>query len=157
MSIRCGRGHRHETVSDVRRCYSGESVPDVTPAGSVAVATRPTRPTREVQFNPETLEDGFYVRDNTVYKVIVAVHGSGRKYAKQLDKTTGVWEMAPGAVRTLRPHHRMTLAQAIAVAKVVATDVNGQLYGRCFVCGRPLTAEDSIDRMMGPVCAGKFS
>lgn len=109
------------------------------------------------RFDPEALDDGFYVRDEEVYKVIVAVHGSGRKYAKRLDTATGRWEMAPGAVRKLRPEMKMTLDQALTVARKVASDVDGRLYGRCFVCGRTLTDEDSIDRMMGPVCAEKFA
>lgn len=32
----------------------------------------------------------------------------------------------------------------------------GALYGVCVRCGRDLTAEESIDRAMGPVCAGKM-
>src|SRR5688500_7563697 len=114
-------------------------------------------------FDPETLEDGFYALpiptspgDFHVFKVIVAVHKTGRKYAKLLNTETGEWDMAPGRVRDLRPEMRMTLDQALAVARVVANDVNGALYGRCFKCGRTLTAEDSIERFMGPVCAGSF-
>lgn len=115
------------------------------------------------EFDPETLEDGFYAKPTgneidsyEVYKVIVAVHGTGRKYAKRLNMTTGEWEMARGSVRTLRPEMRMNLKQALAVAKSVATNVEGRLYGRCFVCGRTLTREDSIERMMGTTCAGYF-
>lgn len=107
-------------------------------------------------FDPETLEDGFYVRKGEVYKVIVAVHGSGRKYAKVLN-SRGEWDMASGAVYLLRPEMRMKLSEALEVAKRVANDVNGALYGRCFKCGRTLTAEDSIERYMGPVCAAAFS
>lgn len=117
-------------------------------------------------FDTETLEDGFYALPDpapgasaafTVYKVVVAIHGSGRKYAKRLDTATGEWERAPGSIRKLRPEMRMTLREALVVAKIVATNVEGRLYGRCFVCGRLLTKEDSIDRMMGDVCAGKFA
>lgn len=108
------------------------------------------------RFDPETLEDGFYVLNGVVYKVIVAVHASGRKYAKQLD-VDGSWNRAPGAIRRLRPKHKMTLTQALEVAKRYATDMSSELYGRCFVCGRTLTDEDSIERMMGRVCAGKFA
>jgi hypothetical protein len=121
--------------------------------------TKPKAPA----FDTETLEDGFYALpipsapgDFHVFKVIVAVHGSGRKYAKKLNTETGEWEHTPGRIRDLRPEMRMNLQQALAVAKSVATNVEGRLYGRCFVCGRTLTREDSIDRMMGSVCAGKF-
>jgi hypothetical protein len=111
---------------------------------------------RAPRFDAQTLEDGFYVRDGVVYKVIVAVHGSGRKYAKMLDHN-GEWQMAQGAIGNLRPEHKMTLAQALETAHRHATNVESRLYGRCFICGRTLTREESIDRMMGPVCAGKFA
>jgi hypothetical protein len=108
------------------------------------------------RFDPEMLEDGFYVLNGVVYKVIVAVHASGRKYAKVLD-VDGSWDRAPGAIRRLRPEHKMTLVQALEVAKRYATDMSSELYGRCFVCGRTLTDEDSIAANIGPVCAGKFA
>jgi uncharacterized protein DUF6011 len=122
--------------------------------------TLPKRPA----FDPETLEDGFYALPDSeneslpaVYKVIVAVHGSGRKYAKQLNTDTGEWDMARGAIRRLRPEHKMTLAQALEVAKAVSSNPESRLYGRCFKCGLPLTKEESIGRMMGDICAGKFT
>lgn len=219
--IRCGRGHYHTSVAEVRACYNGERVTDVTPERSADAEPKPTEPqisylerllkkngvnyvpgianlTKrtispvinklkagdvsgadfeptfnpansfangtahiEVQkgsdFDPETLEDGFYFNGGSVYKVIVAVHGSGRKYAKRLEEETGSWEMAPGAVRTLRPEMKLTLEDALKVAKVVATNPQSQLYGRCFKCGRVLTDEDSIERFMGPVCAESFA
>lgn len=102
------------------------------------------------------LPDGFYVRDSEVYKVIVAVHGSGNKYAKKLDQTTGEWEMASGAIAKLTTDHAMSLDQALRVAKVVATDVDGRLYGRCFMCSTILTDERSIADGLGPVCSGKL-
>jgi len=52
----------------------------------------------------------------------------------------------PGAVRRLRPEHRMSLEEAKEF---------GALYGTCCVCGRTLTNEDSIEAGIGPVCAGK--
>lgn len=118
--------------------------------------TRRTRPAAQRRFDTESLEDGFYVYDKIVYKVIVAHHGSGRKYAKRL-LSNGKWETARGAITRLRPEHKMTLKQALATAKVYATDVDGELYGRCFVCGRTLTDEESIKANIGPVCAAKFA
>lgn len=32
----------------------------------------------------------------------------------------------------------------------------GRRYGRCSICGRELTVNESIDRAMGPVCAEKY-
>lgn len=236
MKVRCGKGHYHNSVAEVRACYNGERVTDVateaqTPFPGATEEPKPTAkqlsfiesllkrqglvytpgldslnrrsasavidtlkganpgtypdfepesasafedmdipglgtvPVRKAPaFDPETLEDGFYAlpdpegkRLPVVYKVIVAVHGSGRKYAKRLNTDTGEWDMARGSISLLRPEHKMTLQQAMDVAKVVANDVNGALYGRCFKCGRTLTNEDSIERFMGPVCADSFN
>lgn len=98
-----------------------------------------------------SLEDGMYVLDGEIFKVQHAVHGSGKQYAKRVipngpgEKATFVY--APGVVTRLRPEHRMTKDQAKQW---------GALYGTCVRCGALLTAEDSIDRMMGPTCAGKI-
>lgn len=97
------------------------------------------------------LEDGMYVLDGEIFKVQHAVHGSGKQYAKRVipnapgQKATFVY--APGVVTKLRSEHRMTKDQAKQW---------GALYGTCVRCGALLTAEDSIDRMMGPVCASKL-
>lgn len=164
MAIKCGNrkvhgrdATYHESVDAVRACFTGQSDDN---------SIKAAEPLKAPAFDTETLEDGFYALHDpasgapaafTVYKVVVAVHGSGRKYAKRLDTATGEWERAPGSIRKLRPEMRMTLREALVVAKIVATNVEGRLYGRCFVCGRLLTKEDSIDRMMGDVCAGKFA
>lgn len=247
MAVRCGKGHYHETGTDVRRCYNGERVEDVSGTAGRSEEPKPTEKqlsyiesllrksglvylpgTQELNrrsasdvisllldgtaklvhpdfepFNPansfahgtahvevqsgsdfekmnipglgdvpvrkapafdsEMLDDGFYALPDpeggnlpVVHKVIVAVHGSGRKYAKRLNTDTGEWDMARGAIKLLRPEHKMTLQQALDVAKVVAQDVNGALYGRCFKCGRVLTKEESIKRFMGDTCAASF-
>lgn len=97
------------------------------------------------------IEDGMYILDGVIFKVQHAVHGSGQQYAKRLTPNEpgqrAEFVYAPGMVRKLRPEHRMTREQAKEW---------GALYGTCCRCGRVLTAEDSIDRMMGPVCAGKL-
>lgn len=96
------------------------------------------------------LEDGMYVLDGVIYKVQHAVHGSGRQYAKRLVAGSpgerASFEYAPGVVRKLRPEHRMTMDQAKEW---------GALYGTCVRCGRVLTREDSIERMMGSTCYEK--
>lgn len=99
------------------------------------------------------LEDGMYRLPNgDILKVQHAVHGSGRQYAKRLVPPAefggkAEFEYAPGAMRTLTAEHRMTVEQAREF---------GALYGTCVRCGRTLTAEDSIARYMGPVCATKI-
>ena len=98
------------------------------------------------------VQDGMYITpDGTIFKVQKAVHGSGQLYAKELippekfgGKATFVYRA--GAIMHLKPEMLMTLEQAKQF---------GALYGTCVRCGRTLTREDSIERMMGPVCYGK--
>lgn len=100
-------------------------------------------------------EDGIYrTDDGTIYKVQVAVHGSGRLYAKRLEITHdsdgtahGTFQYAAGAIHTLRADQRLTTEQAAAY---------GRLYGVCVACGATLTDEKSIERGLGPKCAGKY-
>lgn len=126
------------------------------------VAVEPTESKQETskpragRFDTETLEDGFYSHDGAVYKVIRAVHGSGRKYAKRLDLYTGEWETARGVVAQLRPSMKLTLEQALETAKRSGLNPQSALYGRCFVCGRTLTDETSIEEGIGPICKEKF-
>lgn len=100
----------------------------------------------------EPLTDGMYLKDEVIYKIQKAVHGSGHLYAKRLvpgegygSKATFVY--APGAMKALTLADRMTLEQAKAF---------GALYGTCCVCGRTLTNEDSIEAGIGPVCGKRF-
>lgn len=105
-------------------------------------------------------EDGMYrTEDGTIFKVQIAVHGSGNLYAKKLvaldepkvmkTKTvTHVFEYAPGAIRKLTADDKMTLEEAKAW---------GALYGTCCCCGATLTNETSIAAGIGPVCGSRFS
>lgn len=97
------------------------------------------------------LEDGIYFLEFNgkarIFKVVHAVNGSGRQYAKELDTETGNWAMAPGYVRRFTPADKMDLAKAQEF---------GHLYGMCVRCGRTLTDEGSIVAGIGPVCAGKM-
>lgn len=83
-----------------------------------------------------------------VYKVQVAHHGSGKKYAKELDTGSGRWEYAGR-----KPLHRMSEDTLMTREQA---ERFGALYGMCGVCGATLTDEDSIERGIGPVCAGRF-
>lgn len=97
--------------------------------------------------------EGMYRRDEVVYKVQRAVHGSGHLYCKRLVPTTnedgssgGKFIYAPGMLSALTPEDAMSLKEAKEF---------GQLYGMCCVCGRTLTDESSIEAGIGPICAGK--
>lgn len=99
----------------------------------------------------EGVTDGMYrTADGTVYKVQVAVHGSGNLYAKRLvlseDGTDARFEYEAGAINKLHPEDRMTLEQAREF---------GRLYGVCCKCGATLTDETSIEAGIGPVCGSR--
>lgn len=90
------------------------------------------------------VDPGMYRKDGVIFKVQLAVHGSGKPYAKRLDHGTFIYEV--GAINRLTAENRMTLDQA---------EEFGKLYGICCVCGATLTDEKSIARGIGPVCAGR--
>lgn len=105
-------------------------------------------------------EDGMYrTPDGEIYKVQVAVHGSGRLYAKKLVEreeprvykngkiSTHEFVMESGAIRKLTADMKMTLEQAKEW---------GALYGTCCQCGAQLTDEKSIADGIGPICGNKF-
>jgi hypothetical protein len=98
----------------------------------------------------ETVSDGFYFMGGSVYKVQTSP-STGRSYAKVLVVAVkgerGSFDYAAGAIRKLTP--------AMALTKEQAKEF-GHLYSVCCRCGATLTAEDSIDRNMGPVCYGKM-
>ena len=95
----------------------------------------------------EPVTDGMYrTADGTIYKVQVAVHGSGNLYAKVLDVASASFIYQPGAIKKLTAADKMTLAEAQEF---------GHLYGFCCVCGKTLTDERSIAAGIGPVCSGK--
>lgn len=92
--------------------------------------------------------EGIYFHDGDYYKVVQAVNGSGRLYARRCDKGTGKFShYATGMVYELTESERVTAEQAKAF---------GDLYGMCMICGRTLTDDDSIARGIGPICAGKM-
>ena len=98
----------------------------------------------------EPVTEGMYrTPEDVIYKVVKAVHGSGRLYAQRLviEGTSGRFEYAGGAIRSLRAEWRMTLEEAKAF---------GSLYGFCVRCGATLTDDVSIKAGIGPICAGRF-
>lgn len=92
------------------------------------------------------LEPGMYLVDGTVYKVQRS-RESGRLYAKRLNRESQRFEYAAGAVREIKPDHRMTLEQAKQY---------GATYGVCCVCSATLTNEASIEAGIGPICATRI-
>ena len=143
------------TKQDAKRMLDTmQTLPDYV-APAAAADERPAR-----KNGPEIEADGMYRNPETgdIYKVQVAVHGSGKLYAKvlvKLDEPKLVrgkeanyeFVMARGAVMTLKPEWRLTREDAKEF---------GDLYGCCVRCGLVLTDDDSIARGMGETCASKF-
>lgn len=119
-------------------------------------------------------QDGIYRNPATgeIFKVQVAVHGSGNLYAKQayLDSVDGSvtriplkadeldehedpaemrveWAYRPGLLGKIKPEWKVTRDEAVAF---------GALYGCCIRCNRTLTKESSIEAAMGDICRGKL-
>ena len=111
--------------------------------GSPAVAPKPAR--------AAVVADGIYKHDGDIVKVQVAVHGSGRLYAKRLTfspgDTSGKFVYEAGLVYQLDASELLTQEEAAAF---------GKLYGFCCMCGKTLTDETSIELGIGPICRGKF-
>lgn len=51
---------------------------------------------------------------------------------------------------------QQTRILAAASDPAAAAKAFGQRTGRCSICGRELTAEESIERFVGPICAEKY-
>ena len=110
---------------------------------------RPEPSTDVTQPRGEVVEGMYRNPEGTIWKVVKAVHGSGRLYAQRLeiDGTSGHFEYDGGAIRRIDPAWLMTLEQAKEF---------GSLYGFCVRCGATLTDDVSIKAGIGPICAGRF-
>ena len=110
------------------------------------------------QQRDEPVNEGFYRKDDEIYRVVIAVHGSGLPYAQRLTRSThpeghqlegqpkGVWVRAPGMQFRLKPEEELSFEESCNL---------GKLYGFCVRCGITLTKPESIERGMGDICAGK--
>lgn len=81
-----------------------------------------------------------------------AASGDTRSYEIPLDGSAPIgslsWEYAGSAAKAgVKASWKVTREEA---------EKFGRLYGVCIRCHRDLTKEESIDRAMGPVCAGKM-
>lgn len=92
------------------------------------------------------VDEGYYVLDDTYYKVILN-DNNGRKHAKAFNAHTLRWSYAKGAIYNLTPDHKITAAQSKRF---------GELYSKCIFCSRKLSTEESKDAGYGPDCAEKY-
>lgn len=144
-----GRDLPQRVVDWVKESTKANVSRRITMAKDTLAELRKNAPERKT--TPSELEDGIYFLDYNgkarIFKVVHAVNGSGRQYAKELDTETGEWAMAPGYVRRFTADNKMDLAKAQEF---------GHIYGMCVRCGRTLTDEGSIAAGIGPICAGKM-
>ena len=142
---KCGNcGKADATVAEIRACYGGGgTVVLYGPNESLgyAVGSNPAKP------EPVTITEGFWSLDGSFYKVQES-QTTGHRYGKILDAATGGWTYVPGVVRKLSEGGATPLTEDEAAEF-------GKLYGVCMLCGRTLTNEESIERGIGPICAGK--
>lgn len=161
MSYTCGHCHNsHEYASTAFLCARTEGVVTGSPEDyrrtpeEITYILTGDRPSWDAPVRTPVTEDGMYqTKDGSIFKVQVAVNGSGRLYAKKLvpndDPAVNDWrfEYAPGALKLLCAEDRLTLDKAKKF---------GKMYGVCCNCGRTLTDETSIAEGIGPICAGRI-
>jgi hypothetical protein len=94
----------------------------------------------------QDVEDGYYA-DGEEIAVVKMNRDGTRKYAMRF--VEGSWAYEPGLIsKVAKGWGRLTVEQAAEY---------GKLYGRCMICGRTLTDPESIERGIGPICAGKLA
>ena len=111
--------------------------------GQVRDARRTARRQATADDAAALVADRLYERAGEIYRTVLS--GAGNLYAKIW--TGEGWEYAAGAIRDLRPEHRMTVERAVELSIRI---------GRCIRCGALLTAEESVTRGIGPVCITKI-
>jgi hypothetical protein len=94
--------------------------------------------------------EGYVLHDGKLYKVQRAIYGSGNLYAKRLDLDAGEFIIAKGMMAYLRESERITEDQAIKFGQSLEITPEMGIYGKCLICGRPLTDEESIRNKVGP-------
>jgi len=96
----------------------------------------------------EAVAGGGFFTDGQAYWLVQVGRESGYPYAKVWNEESRSFFFDRSAMRDVWARgRRATLAEAEAF---------GVRFGICGECGRTLTNPDSIERGIGPICAGKF-
>lgn len=111
---------------------------------------------------PADMELGHYFKDGDAYKIVFNKAGT-KKYAMKLyiqptwgkaGKTLkGSWVYDSGAIYNLQPVDKMSKEQADNYA---ASTMEKYGIAFCCVCGKKLTAKESVTKGIGPVCSAKL-
>lgn len=98
--------------------------------------------------------------DTFVFKAVIKGANAGGIYVTEGSGEEGVYlgkvmggNFLPSRDCTADQKSRILAAAADPAAAAVAY---GQRTGNCCICGRELTAEESIERFIGPICAERF-
>lgn len=95
---------------------------------------------------PAKLELGFYQLNGEIYNVKKS-RSTGFLYAMHITDDAPKGVRAPGVVKQLTVE--MKLTEQLAAQYGIRT-------GRCCICGKELTKQESIDRGIGPICYGRM-
>lgn len=118
----------------------------VKPLATAYGAVRPAASQSKPITHDQVLGCGFYKFGDTVAEVKIGKQ-SRKPYAMVLHVASGTFEYTPGVVRQLKASDRLTVEEAARM---------GREAHRCMICGKSLTNSVSIERGIGPVCAGKL-
>jgi hypothetical protein len=150
--MRCGKGHEHETLTEVKECYS-------VPRGTVQTTSRlpDTGAVRQEMAKAYDVPAGHYAvesltgnNDLDFFRVDRPTEGrwAGRQFVNRV--IGGKPSVAVRGVTALKA------AEAIVKAgPEKAAQRYGQEIGRCSRCNRHLTDETSRAAGMGPECRSK--
>lgn len=92
-----------------------------------------------------TKEGMFQDEQGRVFRVQQAQ--AGHLYALMLEPASGQFVYIRGSMSGLTEANRLTLDQCKEIGKAI---------GRCVVCGARLTDPASVERGIGPICAGRI-
>lgn len=92
----------------------------------------------------QLVADRLYEVEGEIFRTFES-RSTGNLYAKIW--TDEGWEYATGAIRRIRPEHRMTVERAKELSV---------RFTRCIRCGADLTNAESVERGIDPVCITKI-
>jgi hypothetical protein len=100
------------------------------------------------EVNGEIFNVKWNQRKTNMYAQRLAELPNVSRLAVSGDEVHFEFEYAPGVIKRLRPHHKMSIERAEELTI---------RYGRCLVCGRRLKTAESVKRGIGPVCRATFA
>jgi len=148
------------TVEHIKQCYAAkystltQEAPKVSPIAQRYVESKDFRPmalSLDVPASQYCLE-----RDGELkfYRVRIGKAGTrwdGFRFVDLLIGHPGDWQKRP-----LKGIERKAVLEAIAANPQEAAVRFSKEFTICAVCGSPLSDQESLERGLGPICAGRF-